>query len=228
MKIVDKFDSGYVRSPVDHRDYQFMASALVATANLPEQWEVDARKPLLESDQGSVPSCLAHCFAYVKTIHERKDKRRTLRFDPAEFYNKIALLGGGAYFRDAFRVAQRDGLQELNSGKYMKIGNYYAVNPRNHVAVREAIISNRGLAIGFGVTRGWAKGGGREFQPTPGRNMDEVIGGHGMFVGGYTSGGPTGINSWGPDWGNEGRAFLPWDYWDKHVWECWAIQDVND
>ncbi len=221
------FDSGYRRSPVDHRDYRYSTN-LLEVQNLPLKWEVDARLPLLESDQGSVPSCLAHAFAYLKTIHERKDKRRTLHFDQMEFYQKIALPGGGAYFRDAFRVAQTDGLKELDSGKYMKIGTYYAINPRDHIAVKHAIYSNRGLAIGFGVTRAWMRGGGREFKPIPGLDMNEVIGGHGIFISGYDEDGPKGINSWGPNWNKDGRGILPWEYWDQHVWECWAIQDVND
>lgn len=225
-------DTGYRRSPVDHRDWRYtekeMSLFSVATARrLPTEWQVDDRSPILEYDQGDVPSCLAHAFAMQKTVHERKDKRRTIRFDGDRFYPKIALPGGGAYFRDAFRVARNEGVPTVD-GRLMKIGAYYAVNPRNHLAVKHALKTKRGLMIGFAVTRGWAQGGGREFTPRPGQNPNEVLGGHGMFMSGWTKAGPIGPNSWGATWNNDGRGVLPWAYWDQHVWECWAIEDVND
>jgi hypothetical protein len=161
--------------------------------------------------------------ATMQTIFERFDKRRTVRHDGQEFYDRIALPGGGAYPRDALKVWTEEGVL-AESGKRHRIAGFAAVNPRDHDAVRHAIVSGRGLIIGFGVTRAWAQGGGKEFADTD----SEDLGGHGMAVSGYEPAGPIGHNTWSESWGDRGRAVLPWAYWDKHVWEAWSLLDVDD
>lgn len=221
------FDSGYRRSPADHRDYSYTARVQPQTAELrrlPASWQVDRRTPLPVYDQGSVPSCMGWSVATAQTALERFDKRRTVRHDGLEFYGHIALPGGGAYPRDALRLwSQRGVLTE--AGRPHRIAGYAAVNPRDHDAVRHAMHTGRGLLIGFGVTREWAQGGGREFDAQPGA---ELLGGHAMFCTGWTPAGVVGLNTWGEAWGQRGRGLLPWAYWDQHVWECWSILDVND
>jgi hypothetical protein len=218
-------DTGYRRSPADHRDHSYRERVLsgVARVDLPTRFRVDKRTPLPVYDQGQVPSCVGWAMATAKTSQERFDKRRTVRFDGLGFYEQIALPGGGAYIRDALKLAVTSGVVS-EKGRAHPIGSYAAVNPRDHDAVRHAIYTGRGLLIGFAVTRQWAQGGGREFAPTDA----DVIGGHGMYVTGYDPTGPLGHNTWGANWGDRGRAVLPWDYWDAHVWECWTLLDVDD
>ncbi len=218
-------DTGYRRSPVDHRDYQYRERVLgnALPVKTPERYRVDQRTPLPVYDQGDVPSCMGWSVATAQTAMERKDKRRTVRHDGLEFYGHIALPGGGAYPRDALKLwADRGVLTE--AGKAHKIAGYAAVNPRDHVAVRHAIFTGRGVLIGFAVTRQWAQGGGKEFAPTD----SNELGGHAMFVTGYGPAGPLGHNTWSESWGNKGRAVLPWAYWDRHVWEAWTLLDVDD
>jgi hypothetical protein len=219
------FDTGYRRSPADHRDFSYRERVLGATpVRVPDRYRVDARTPLPVYDQGDVPSCMGWSVATAQTAMERRDKRRTVRHDGMEFYSHIALPGGGAYPRDALRLwIQRGVLTE--AGKPHKIAAYAAVNPRDHDAVRHAIFTGKGVLIGFGVTREWAQGGGREFDAAPDA---AVLGGHAMFVPGYGPAGPEGLNTWGESWAQRGRAVLPWAYWDRHVFECWTLLDVND
>lgn len=217
-------NNGYVRSPADHRDYQYGAGLTALT--LPSRYEVDRYNPLPVYDQGEVPACAGWMMAQMKTVHERKDQRRTISFDGEAFYNRIALPGGGAYLRDAFHVAKTEGVPSVR--RLYKIKEYAAVNPRNHLAVKSAIKNNRGVVIGFGVTLDWMSDGGKEFKVSPGTDPHEVVGGHGMYVSGYFPDGPLGLNSWGSTWSEDGRKQLSWDYWDKNVWECWTITDVDD
>jgi hypothetical protein len=218
-------DTGYRRSLADHRDFQYRERVLGvgATVKVPARFRVDRRTPLPVYDQGPVPSCVGWAMATAKTSQERFDKRRTVRFDGLGFYSQIALPGGGAYIRDALKLAVTTGVTS-EKGKPHRIASYAAVNPRDHDAVRHAIFTGRGLLIGFAVTRQWAQGGGREFAPSDG----DVLGGHGMYVTGYEPAGPVGTNTWGLSWGDRGRAVLPWAYWDAHVWECWSLLDVDD
>ncbi len=221
------FDTGYRRSPADHRDYSYRERVLSAGAvpRLPARYRVDQRAPLPVYEQQG-PSCMGWSVATAQTALERRDKRRTVRHDGQEFYSHIALPGGGAYPRDALKLwVDRGVLTE--AGKAHKIAAYAAVNPRDHDAVRHAIYTGRGVLIGFAVTAEWAQGGGAEFDATDAQG-DEVLGGHAMFVSGYEQAGPEGLNTWGAGWARNGRAVLPWAYWDRHVWECWTLLDVND
>lgn len=218
-------DTGYRRSPADHRDHSYRERVLGAGSmpKLPASFRVDKRTPLPVYDQGDVPSCVGWAMATGKTSQERFDKRRTVRFDGLGFYEQIALPGGGAYIRDALNLARTDGIKP-EQGKAHRIASYAAVNPRDHDAVRHAIFTGRGVLIGFAVTRQWARGGGREFAPTD----SEELGGHGMWVTGYSPAGPGALNTWSESWGDKGRAVLPWAYWDRHVWECWTLLDADD
>jgi hypothetical protein len=225
-------NNGYVRSPADHRDWQYAPLGLLVPALLPAEWEVDRYNPLPVYDQGDYPACVGWMLAQMKTVHERKDKRRTLAFDGKAFYDKIALPGGGAYLRDAFQLAVTQGVPTVTltdqPGKLFKIASYSAINPRNHTAVKHAIKTNRGLCIGFGVTLNWMSDGGREFTVPRGTDPNEVVGGHGAYISGYKRTGPVCLNSWGRSWSGDGRQVIDWDYWDKNVWECWTVQDVDD
>jgi hypothetical protein len=218
-------DTGYRRSPVDHRDWSYRSLATVASgASLPASWRVDKRNPLPVYDQGPVPSCVGWAVATAQTALERFDKRRTVRHDGAEFYRNIALPGGGAYIRDALKQWRDLGVL-TETGKRHRISSFAAVNPRDHDAVKRAMVNGHGLLIGFMVTRQWADGGGAEFEND---GTSQELGGHGMFTSGWEPAGPIGHNTWGPAWSADGRAVLPWSYWDRNVWECWAVLDVND
>lgn len=221
-------DTGYRRSPADHRDWSYrdrvMAAQPLDLGRLPSRWRVDRRTPLPVYDQGSVPSCVGWAVATAQTALERFDKRRTVRHNGGEFYERIALPGGGAYIRDALKLWTDIGVLTEN-GKRHRIAGYSAVNPRDHDAVRHAMRTGHGLLIGFEVTRQWADGGGAEFTDT---GTSDVLGGHGMYTSGWEPAGPLGHNTWGGSWSGDGRAVLPWDYWDRRVWECWAVVDVDD
>lgn len=217
-------DTGYRRSPVDHRDWQFRALAMPRTVRpLPRTFEVDFRSPIRAYDQDG-PSCVGWSTATAMKVLERVDHRRTLEFDGQAFYNKIALPGGGAYIREALDLARNEGVPQQGTGKLHRIEGYAAINPRDHEAVKYAIVHGRGVLIGFMVTRKWAEGGGAEFTD----DGDEDLGGHGMYISGYEEVGPIGLNTWSEWWSDDGRAPLPWPYWDQNVWECWTLVDHNE
>lgn len=220
-------DTGYRRSPVDHRDYSYRQVGMKLGRGIftpPKRWRVDARTPLPVYDQGAVPSCVGWAVATAQTALERFDKRRTVRHDGREFYDHIALPGGGAYIRDALKLWAEVGVLS-EKGKRHRISGYAAVNPRDHDAVKHAMHTGHGLLIGFEVTRQWADGGGAEFRDD---GSSDTLGGHGMFTSGWEPAGPIGHNTWSQSWSGDGRAVLPWDYWDRRVWEAWAVVDVND
>jgi hypothetical protein len=225
-------DTGFRRSPADHRDWVLGATVpLAAPKRVPRSYMVDRRNPLTPYNQGSVPSCVGWSLATLKTVQERKDQRRTLAFDGLAIYAPIALPGGGAYIRAGLDHLRKTGAP-ANNGKAYTISGYAGVVPKDHDAVKAAIVAHRGVLIGFEVTFGWAQGGGDEFRAlaatVPAETApDTVIGAHAMYVPGYDPAGPMGLNTWGM-WSGDGRKQLPWDYWDAHVFEVWTVLDTDD
>lgn len=221
-------DTGYRRSPADHRDWSYrdrvMAAQPLDLTRLPSRWRVDQRNPLPVYRQDG-PSCVGWGTATAQTALERFDKRRTVLHDGQEFYSHIALPDGGAYPRDALKLWRDLGILVQGTDKRHKIGGFAAVNPRDHDAVKHAMRTGHGLLTGFQVTRQWADGGGDEFVDD---GQSEVLGGHWSFVSGWDVPGPIIHNTWGEDWSGDGRAIAPWSMWDQRVWECWAVLDVDD
>ncbi len=49
-------------------------------------------------------------------------------------------------------------------------------------------------------------------------------GGHAFAIVGYTREGFVIQNSWGADWGTDGRAILRYNDWQTHAMDCWVVQ----
>ena len=222
------FDTGYRRSPADHRDWSYrdvvMAAEPMDLDRLPKRFPVDQRTPLPVYRQVG-PSCTGWGSATFQTALERRDKRRTVLHDGQELYGHVALPGGGAYPRDILRVWRDLGILVQGTQTRHRIAGFAAANPRDHDAVKHAIRSGPGVCIGFEVTREWADGGGDEFDQS---GSDEVLGGHWLYVSGREVAGPKVLNTWAEDWSEDGRQVLTWAEWDQRVWECWTVTDVDD
>jgi hypothetical protein len=109
------------------------------------------------------------------------------------------------------------------------LGAYYRVDTRSvtdmHVALNEV-----GVAYASAVCHsGWDKGftltarQRRGWQITP-REASPSDGGHAFVIFGYTSDGFRILNSWGPDWGEDGVAILSYEDWLANAMDCWVAQ----
>lgn len=68
--------------------------------------------------------------------------------------------------------------------------------------------------------------------PTP-ANTEQMLGGHAVLVVGYVDTTPTKTNpssgylivrnSWGPNWGDKGYFYMPYEYFNKHTFDYWVI-----
>ncbi|HQT00872.1 MAG TPA: C1 family peptidase [Thiobacillus sp.] len=118
-------------------------------------------------------------------------------------------------------------------------GAYYRVKPQNvrdlHAALNETGI----LYATLMVHSGWADPGGGRHAPkvvvsvegrrTPYRfpvirRKGSADGGHAVALVGYTPQGFVIQNSWGPDWGRDGFAFLPYEDFLMHATDVWVAQ----
>ena len=55
---------------------------------------------------------------------------------------------------------------------------------------------------------------------------ERYYGGHAMLLVGYDAGGFWALNSWGPDWGHDGFAYLSNEFVQQEAWEGWIINGL--
>lgn len=118
-------------------------------------------------------------------------------------------------------------------------GAYYRVVHRNirdmHAALAEAGILYATLMVHAGWDWGGAKAklasiaysykGNATVAELPIiERKGRADGGHAVAIVGYTRDGFIVQNSWGPGWGNQGFALLPYEDWLLHATDCWVAQ----
>lgn len=220
-------DTGFRRSPTDIRDirYGFVAKADV---DVPESYSFDTpRRQLPVYDQGQVPKCTCSASALLKTAQERVEQNKTYLFDDDELYGHVKLPGGGAYIRDVLQLLVDSGATPVGKTQRRKIQMYAAVDPKNHDEVKHAMVTAGLLVVGFDVPRSFLKGGGKEFDAGT-AGGDDIVGAHAIAATFYGPTGPGLHNSWGPDWMDNGRTQVSWEFWDRYVTEVWSTVDATD
>lgn len=222
-----KLDTGFRRSPADIRDirYGFVARDGV---DVPESYSFDTpRRQLPVYDQGQVPKCTCSASSLLKTAQERVEENKTFLFDDDELYSHVELPGGGAYIRDVLQFLVDSGATPVGKKQRRKIKLYAAIDPKNHDEVKHAMVTAGVLVVGFEVPRSFLKGGGKEFDAA-GAKDDDIVGRHAIVASSYGPLGPGLQNSWGPEWMDNGRTQVSWEFWDRYVDEVWSTVDATD
>lgn len=92
---------------------------------------------------------------------------------------------------------------------------------RTSLECKQLILGKSGVELAVEITRSWFNApNGLIPMPSP---SDKIIGSHAFHVLGYDNNKRLFkfVNSWGISWGDEGCGYLPYDYFDKYVVECW-------
>lgn len=123
-----------------------------------------------------------------------------------------------------------------------KIGAYASITTIGEV--KQALIQSGPVLAAVMVCQSFMAVGGDGFVPLPGENgPDTWLGGHALCVVGYddtkTNGKHTGYfevrNSWGPDWGESGYCWIPYDFFVfadnsmggfRYWMESWSSVDI--
>jgi hypothetical protein len=109
------------------------------------------------------------------------------------------------------------------------LGAYYRVDTRSvtdmHVALHQVGV----LYASATCHAGWDEGQGararrRREWVIPHRKSDPLDGGHAFAIVGYDGRGFLVLNSWGPDWGARGLAYLTYEDWLDNAMDCWVAQ----
>lgn len=219
---------GWIPDPPDSRDHLFgnvvkVPSVLPATHNA---------RAYYVYDQGNTPDCVTFSGSLVKTIAERADEHRKLRFDALGWYAATKLTDGaptqdGTYIRAAAKVLQKDGVAITLSprpdeiGKIRKALSYARI--LDITEIKTAILLYGAAWAGSSWYDSWFKPFGGILPPP-----DNVAGGHAYAMIGWSD--ARGMvrcqNSWGAGWGQKGRFWLPYKYIDFNDFDIWRTIDV--
>ncbi len=106
------------------------------------------------------------------------------------------------------------------------LGAYFRVDNRSLVDMQSAIFETHAIYVSSDVHDGWDR------VPDKAKSLDAAVigpqrkpelGGHAFAIVGYNSDGFIMQNSWGPDWGYQGFALLPYEEWTKYGYDAWAL-----
>lgn len=195
-------------------------------------------------DQGDIGSCTAFSVAVglaESLMLEYPDDREYAKLSPLFLYYVTRSLrrrqrqDSGASLRDAMKAASTFGMcsemawpydpskftQKPPSEAYVdaqrfKIRKYYRINDLQDVkmalACRNPVVLGIMLFSSF-ESRNVTRTG---IVPMPNQNREDFLGGHAVVAVGYDDN-PGHIvirNSWGSRWGDNGRCYIPYDFFD--------------
>jgi GNAT superfamily N-acetyltransferase len=110
--------------------------------------------------------------------------------------------------------------------KENKIFAYQRVSSANECKL--TLAAGRSVSIAVEITKSWFNAKMGEIQLP--KASDKIIGGHCVFLFGYDDRRRVFEfqNSWGKEWGNNGRGYLPYRYVDRLLTEGWVIIPHRD
>lgn len=244
------FILGAIPSPDDPRDYK-VSNIISMAANLPEEFLIDYPGEI--KNQGSIGSCVAHSLAYTREITEAKQSGEFKAFSVGFIYgNRVGtigeLIGGeGMAPRDALKNLQvygdvlfdefpindtypvvsksieedKDVLYE--ESKPFKITSYCRIYTVDEV--KNALIQLGAVTICCPIYPSfYTVNRDNALVPFPETDVEKLIGYHQMTIIGWRKDNKwVVLNSWGKEWGDNGKCYLPFNY---PVEEYWSITDA--
>jgi Papain family cysteine protease len=107
------------------------------------------------------------------------------------------------------------------------LGAYYRIDGKSIVDMQSAIHETHAIYVSADVHDGWdrVKNNRKSIEDAliePPNKPDDV-GGHAFALVGYTADGFIVQNSWGPTWGYQGFAILPYEDWTRYGTDAWAL-----
>lgn len=103
------------------------------------------------------------------------------------------------------------------------LGAYYRINKDSIIDMQAAVHEVGAIYVSAMVHDGWdnlVKGPAISYISKP--DNPEDLGGHAFAIVGYSEQGFIVQNSWGPDWGFNGFALLPYSDWVRHGTDAWV------
>lgn len=217
-------------SKPDVRDYKvkMVASATV----LPESYECPDMPDAL--DQGNVSSCVAHALALIVEWHSRRQGDSASRMSTAFIYgNRMNSVysGEGMVTRDAIDAVTKCGTCEKNDlPRNIEVPEAIEYFKENYFKLCDKAYPNRFTAYAGLGSDDSVKAALIKYGPVvmamnwyndiwldkfnvmhTTQERKNISGAHCMVIYGYNKDGWLVQNSWGKNWGNDGRCIIPYD-----------------
>ena len=110
------------------------------------------------------------------------------------------------------------------------LGAYYRINPFRLDDMQSAIGELDAIAVSAAIHDGWKKpvtlvnDAGEEQHVIARSSRPKLLGGHAFIIVGYNQIGFLVQNSWGPAWGKNGFATLPYEDWLDSAYDAWVAR----
>lgn len=230
--------SGAVKDAKDDRDY----IASVSVLDVPTEYFLYEENSDVKN-QGNANSCTAHAAVTALEIQMREAKK----FMPpgSELYNyyESRKLNGlfpkdsGSQLRDACKALNKFGncpevlmpydVSQINTppgflcdswAGWWKTASYHRV--LDIPTMKKLLTMGVPVMLAIPIYRSFVSSGGVVSMPLAG---EQLLGWHAICITGYAD--TTGfriVNSWDFSWGNNGRAFLPFEYLTTYDFDAWV------
>lgn len=240
-----KFQLGAMPSPKDDRDYTI--SSLGAPMTFPDTFCLDYNGEI--KNQGEVGSCVAHSLSYTREITEMIQTKENKKFSVGFIYANRGPLqwqGEGMIPREALSQLRDYGdvlhddfpqnliypeasnLLNVNKDTLLtkaypnRISAYYLISSTEEV--KTALLTLGSVTAMLPIYSSfWNISKDHPIAPIPSTNSETLYGYHEITIIGWENNSTwITLNSWGPEWGINGRFYIPFNF---PIREMWSISD---
>lgn len=244
---------GWIPDPLDTRDLLFAAPQPLVETPMPRTADLTPGMPPVY-DQGALGSCTGNAGAALGQYALRAQGLPEFTPSRLDLYYQARLLEGtqnqdaGAHLRDTFKVMGKLGMPPESLWPYdvtqfavappplvmdaglKRLATRYLSVQANVNAVKIAILAGHPVAFGFvafpALTSFLTSLTGN--LPMPGFGQ-RPIGGHAVVAVGYDDGKRKLKiqNSWSSRWGQNGKFWMPYAYFEQFASDCWVVEAVT-
>ena len=234
------------QSPPDPRDWQYVAEP----SQLPREVDLRAWDSPVE-DQGTLGSCVSHALtSCYELMTKKKYPEKFIELSRLFSYYHTRFLedsvnedAGVIYLRNALKAGNKFGICSENFWVYdidkftvqpsptaymdacqRKISKYTALHTQEDAL--EALNSGYPIVIGMLIHESFMTiTDKRPTMPMP-DEYDYALGGHSVSIVGYSLPYQQFLikNSFGPEWGENGYCWMPFEYFKNYVFEKWTFE----
>ena len=204
---------GYINSGFDEQDIILddQVNSQTASLQLPSEYDYTKYLSISCKNQGNTPHCVPYSLGLIIQIKKQLDGINDYWIDIDDIFSNGG-TSNGMMIRDALSYIKKTGYKSETSDNREKILLYGKLT--SPLLIKQSVYINGPCILGLPV-----KDDSREdFW-----NGSSDFGGHAITCVGWDDNGLILMNSWGANYGYNGKTVIPYDDICSKVLECWAI-----